>query len=60
MSLHAFFFFIGQALAPALFGVGLHSIGATPMLLGSAVLLGCVGTGAALLLRRADRREGHA
>ena len=60
VSLHAFFFFIGQALAPALFGVGLHSIGATPMLLGSAVLLGCVGTGAALLLRRADRREGHA
>jgi len=60
VSLHAFFFFLGQALAPALFGIGLHSIGATPMLLGSAVLLGCVGTGAALLLRRADRREGHA
>jgi len=60
VSLHAFFFFIGQALAPALFGIGLHSIGATPMLLGSAVLLAGVGTGAALLLRRVDRREGHA
>ena len=60
VSLHAFFFFLGQALAPALFGIGLHSIGATPMLLGSAVLLAGVGIGAALLLRRADLREGHA
>jgi len=60
VSLHAFFFFLGQALAPALFGIGLHSIGATPMLLGSAALLVAVGAGAALLLRRADLREGHA
>jgi predicted MFS family arabinose efflux permease len=55
VALHAFFFFLGQAAGPALFGLGLHSIGAGPSLAMQAVVIGVTGGIAAILLRRAER-----
>jgi predicted MFS family arabinose efflux permease len=41
MALHSFFFFLGQAAGPVLYGVGLNSIGLNPvMYFGAVVLLG--------------------
>jgi predicted MFS family arabinose efflux permease len=60
IALHAFFFFLGQALAPPAFGARLHPLGAAPALLASAVILALGGVAAGLLLKRADIREGLA
>ncbi len=52
MALHSFFFFLGQAAGPIIYGAGLTTIGITPvLLLGSAVLVG-VGFVCAHWLRR--------
>jgi predicted MFS family arabinose efflux permease len=42
-SLHSFFFFLGQAAGPALFGLGLVTVGATITLIACAVLMLLVG-----------------
>jgi predicted MFS family arabinose efflux permease len=43
MALHSFFFFLGQAAGPVIYGAGLNSIGLNPVLLFGAMVL--VGTG---------------
>jgi MFS transporter, DHA1 family, inner membrane transport protein len=54
MALHSFFFFLGQAVGPVVYGVGLSSIGLGPVLLfGAAVLVG-VGLICAQWLRRPE------
>jgi predicted MFS family arabinose efflux permease len=52
MALHSFFFFLGQAVGPVIYGAGLNTIGLSPVLLfGAAVLFG-VGLTCAHWLRR--------
>jgi predicted MFS family arabinose efflux permease len=52
MALHSFFFFLGQAIGPIVYGMGLNSIGIGPVLVfGAAVLVG-VGFTCADWLRR--------
>ena len=53
-SMHAFSFFMGQALGPVIFGYGLQHLGLSPMLIANGVLLGAVGLGAAWLFSRHD------
>ena len=43
MALHSFFFFLGQAAGPVVYGLGLNSIGLNPVMYVGAVVL--VGTG---------------
>jgi len=55
MALHSFFFFLGQAAGPIVYGIGLSTIGLSPVLLfGAAVLVG-VGLTAAQWLRRPEQ-----
>jgi predicted MFS family arabinose efflux permease len=60
MALHSFFFFIGQAVGPVVYGTGLKTVGLTPLLLfGAAVLVG-VGLTCAQWLRRPALAHGAA
>lgn len=43
MSLHAFFFFMGQTVGPLAYGFGLHHAGKQPTLLASAVMMVALG-----------------
>ena len=52
MALHSFFFFLGQAVGPIVYGAGLNSIGIRPVLLFGAVVLVGVGFTCAQWLRR--------
>ena len=54
MALHSFFFFLGQAVGPIVYGAGLNSIGLSPVLLFGAVVLVGVGLMCAHWLRRPD------
>jgi predicted MFS family arabinose efflux permease len=54
MALHSFFFFLGQAAGPIVYGAGLNSIGLNPVLLFGAVVLFGVGLMCAHWLRRPD------
>ncbi len=55
MALHSFFFFLGQAAGPIVYGAGLSTIGLSPVLLfGAAVVFG-VGLTAAHWLRRPEQ-----
>jgi predicted MFS family arabinose efflux permease len=54
MALHSFFFFLGHAAGPIVYGIGLNSVGLGPVLLfGAAVLVG-VGIICAAWLRRPE------
>jgi MFS transporter, DHA1 family, inner membrane transport protein len=54
MALHSFFFFLGQAVGPIIYGAGLNTIGLGPVLVfGAAVLVG-VGLVCAQWLRRPE------
>jgi predicted MFS family arabinose efflux permease len=52
MAGHSFFFFVGQALGPVLYGLGLRSIGIVPVLLFGALVLTATGWICAVRLRR--------
>jgi len=52
MALHSFFFFLGQAVGPVIYGAGLSTIGLTPVILFGAVVLVVVGFTCAHWLRR--------
>jgi predicted MFS family arabinose efflux permease len=52
MALHSFFFFLGQAVGPVVYGAGLATIGITPVLLVGAVVLVIVGLTCTHWLRR--------
>lgn len=51
MSLHSFFFFIGHASGPVLYGIGFGTIGSLPALMISAVVVTMVGLACSRLLR---------
>ena len=52
MAVHSFFFFLGQAVGPIVYGAGLTTIGLTPVLLFGAAVLIVVGFTCAQWLRR--------
>jgi len=52
MALHSFFFFLGQAAGPVIYGLGLNSIGLNPVLYFGAIVL--VGTGLVCALDTAN------
>ena len=52
MALHSFFFFLGQAVGPVVYGIGLKTIGISPVLLFGAAVLFAVGLTCAHWLRR--------
>ena len=49
---HSFFFFLGQAAGPVVYGIGLNSVGVAPVLATGAVTLAVTGWICALQLRR--------
>ena len=54
MAGHSFFFFLGQAAGPVVYGIGLNSVGVTPVLLSGAAILTVTGWLCALRLRRPE------
>jgi predicted MFS family arabinose efflux permease len=52
IALHSFFFFLGQAAGPIVYGIGLDTFGITPILLSGAVVLAGTGLVCAHFLRR--------
>jgi predicted MFS family arabinose efflux permease len=54
MALHSFFFFLGQAVGPVVYGAGLSSIGINPVLWFGAAVLFVVGLTCAQWLRRPE------
>jgi predicted MFS family arabinose efflux permease len=57
MALHSFFFFLGQAIGPIVYGVGMRTTGITPILLLGAAVLVSVGFTCAQWLRRPSVAE---
>ncbi len=53
MALHSFFFFMGHAVGPIVYGVGIATVGVTPVLLVGSVVLVTAGFVCAQWLRRA-------
>jgi DHA1 family inner membrane transport protein len=49
---HSMFFFLGQAVGPVIYGIGLNSVGVAPVLFVGAVALTATGWTCALCLRR--------
>lgn len=60
VALHAFFFFLGQGVAPALFGFGLHHLGHELTIAACALVIALTGMVCAQLLARADGRAAEA
>ena len=58
MSLHSFFFFMGQTVGPIAYGFGILNVGKTPTLLTSAAIMVALGFACARLLRQ--RKPGDA
>jgi predicted MFS family arabinose efflux permease len=52
LALHSFFFFLGQATGPIVYGIGLQTIGIAPILLAGTLVLIGVGFTCAAWLRR--------
>ena len=52
LSLHSFFFFMGQTLGPIAYGFGLHTAGKIPTLLTAAAVMIALGFACARLLRQ--------
>ncbi|MGX1323045.1 DHA1 family inner membrane transport protein [Bradyrhizobium sp. USDA 377] len=52
MSLHSFFFFMGQTVGPLAYGFGLHHAGKVPTLLASAAIMVVLGLVCAWLLKQ--------
>lgn len=52
LSLHSFFFFMGQTVGPIAYGFGIQNVGKAPTLLASAVVMVGLGVGCAQLLRQ--------
>ncbi len=56
VALHAFFFFIGQALGPFIYGTGLPMLGIPVMTILAGLMICAAGLASRALLNRADRR----
>ena len=52
LSLHSFFFFMGQTVGPIAYGFGIQNVGKIPTLLTSAVVMVALGLACARLLRQ--------
>jgi predicted MFS family arabinose efflux permease len=52
LSLHSFFFFMGQTIGPIAYGFGIQNVGKMPTLLASAVIIIALGFACARLLRQ--------
>src|SRR5260370_39987355 len=52
LSLHSFFFFMGQTLGPIAYGLSIQHVGKVPALLASAVIIIALGFACARLLRQ--------
>lgn len=52
LSLHSFFFFMGQTVGPIAYGFGIQNVGKIPTLLTSAVIIVALGFACARLLRQ--------
>ncbi len=52
LSLHSFFFFMGQTVGPIAYGFGILNLGKIPTLLASAVVIAALGFGCARWLRQ--------
>ena len=52
LSLHSFFFFMGQTIGPIVYGFGILNVGKTPTLLASAVIIVALGLACARWLRQ--------
>ena len=52
LSLHSFFFFMGQTVGPIAYGFGIQNVGKTPALLASALVIATLGFVCARLLRQ--------
>jgi predicted MFS family arabinose efflux permease len=52
LSLHSFFFYVGQTVGPIAYGFGIQSVGKTTTLLTSAVIITVLGFACARLLRQ--------
>jgi predicted MFS family arabinose efflux permease len=52
---HSAFFFLGQAIGPVVYGLGLNSVGIIPVLLTGTVVLTLTGWTCALRLRHPDQ-----
>jgi predicted MFS family arabinose efflux permease len=51
LSLHTFFFFMGQTIGPIAYGIGIQNVGKVPTLLAGAVVISALGFACARLLR---------
>jgi predicted MFS family arabinose efflux permease len=60
MSLHSFFFFMGQTVGPLAYGFGLHHGGKVPTLLASAAIMVVLGLVCARLLRQRAPSDARA
>jgi predicted MFS family arabinose efflux permease len=54
LALHSLFFFVGQAVGPIVYGIGLNSVGIAPILLVGTVVLTAVGFICAAWLKRPE------
>jgi predicted MFS family arabinose efflux permease len=58
LSLHSFFFFMGQTVGPIAYGFGIQHAGKVPTLLASAVIIVALGFACARLLRQTRAADG--
>jgi len=54
LAAHSFFFFLGQAIGPVVYGIGFADVGITPMLLVASLMLVITGWVCALRLRKPE------
>jgi MFS transporter, DHA1 family, inner membrane transport protein len=59
LSLHSFFFFMGQTIGPVAYGLGLAHAGKVPTLLAAAVVMMALGLVCARLLRQRPPADAH-
>jgi predicted MFS family arabinose efflux permease len=60
LSLHSFFFFMGQTIGPIAYGFGILNVGKVPTLLTSAVIIVALGFACARLLRQSRPADAAA
>jgi predicted MFS family arabinose efflux permease len=60
LSLHSFFFFMGQTFSPIAYGFGIQNVGKVPTLLTGAFVMAALGIACARLLRQAGAADADA
>ena len=59
LSLHSFFFFMGQTLGPIAYGLGIQRAGKVPTVLAAAAVMIALGFACARLLRQSRPADVH-